>query len=178
LNRVPGRFNLLEIKGATVMLDYGHNPSALSAILEVIREIPCQRRLAVYSAAGDRRDEDMIAQGAMLAQHFDVVYLYEDQYMRGRAAGEICGLFRRGMEQEPAARVNLIHEFHDALVALETALHAAQPGDLLLIQPDAIDTTFDFLRLHTTVLQEAREVNMAGWPTVGEETLSQVRVSD
>jgi cyanophycin synthetase len=178
VSKVPGRFNLLEIKGATVMFDYGHNPSALSAILEVIREIPCLRRLAVYSAAGDRRDEDMIAQGAMLAEHFDIVYLYEDQYMRGRASGDICAQFRKGMEQGENPRVNMVHELHDALVALESALNAAQPGDLLLIQPDAIDTTFDFLRLHTTVLQEAREVNLADRPRAGEVVLTEVRVSE
>jgi len=158
VGKVPGRFNVLEIKGATVILDYGHNPSSLNAIIETIREIPCERRVAVYSAAGDRRDEDMVAQGAMLAEHFDVVYLYEDQYMRGRTSGEICALFRQGMDG--GGRVDVVHEFNDALKAAQDALDGARPGDLLLIQADAIDTTFDYLRDHTTVLEEASEVKL------------------
>ncbi len=64
---VPGRFNLLEIGGATVVLDYGHNPSALLAMIEAIEPLPHERRMAVYSTAGDRRDEDMIRQGQILA---------------------------------------------------------------------------------------------------------------
>ena len=176
VGQVPGRFKVLEIKGATVILDYGHNPSSLSAILETIREIPCQRRVAVYSAAGDRRDEDMVAQGGMLAEHFDIVYLYEDQYMRGRTSGEICALFRKGMEG--SGRVAVIHEFYDALLAVQAALDAAEPGELLLIQPDAIDTTFDFLRDHTTVLQDASEVKLKFGAGAASELHSELPVAD
>ena len=34
METVPGRFNLLEIDGATVILDYGHNVSSLAALIE------------------------------------------------------------------------------------------------------------------------------------------------
>ena len=40
LEKVPGRFNLLEIGGATVIIDYGHNVSALSALIEAIEQFP------------------------------------------------------------------------------------------------------------------------------------------
>ena len=178
VDKVPGRFNVLQIKDATVILDYGHNPSSLSAILETIREIPSERTVAVYSAAGDRRDEDMIAQGAMLAVHFDVVYLYEDQYLRGRTTGEICSLIRQGMDSVSSSRVSMVHEYYDALKAVQLALDDARPGDLILIQPDAIDTTFDYLREHTTILEEAREIKLSHRPASGERSLTLARSSD
>ena len=95
--QVPGRFNLLEVGGATVIVDYGHNVSALAALIDAIEQFPHERRTVVYSAAGDRRDCDMIRQGELLGDAFDRVILYEDHYLRGRAEGEIMDLFRQGL---------------------------------------------------------------------------------
>ena len=36
----PGRFNLLEINGATVIVDYGHNVPALTALVQAIGHFP------------------------------------------------------------------------------------------------------------------------------------------
>ena len=96
MNYSPGRFNLLEIGGATVIVDYVHNVSALGSLLEAIEAFPQERRTAVYSAPGDRRDDDLTRQAEMLGDTFDCVLLYEDRYTRGRQPGEIIGLFREG----------------------------------------------------------------------------------
>ena len=109
LEKVPGRFNLLEIGGATVIVDYGHNVSALQALIEAIEQFPHERRTIVYSAAGDRRDCDMVRQGELLGEAFDRVILYEDHYLRGRAEGEIMRLFRQGLDASD--RVGEIEEF-------------------------------------------------------------------
>lgn len=66
MDKVPARFNVFEINGATVIVDYGHNPSSLAAILAAIEPFPHQMRTAVYSVAGDRRDSDIIRQGELL----------------------------------------------------------------------------------------------------------------
>ena len=52
----PGRFNLLDLDGATVVVDYGHNVPSLEQICRTLETLPHPRRTAVYSAAGDRRD--------------------------------------------------------------------------------------------------------------------------
>lgn len=141
---VPGRFNILKVGGATVIVDYGHNRSALAALIEAIRVFPHERRVAVYSAAGDRRDEDMIAQGELLGREFDRVLLYEDHYTRGRADGEIINLLRQGMTR--GGRVSETFEIRGSLMAVEGALEMTRAGDLLLIQADVIDETVDFVR--------------------------------
>ncbi len=97
MDKVPARFNVFEIAGATVIVDYGHNPSSLSAILTAIESFPAQLRTAVYSVAGDRRDCDIMRQGELLGGAFDRVLLYEDHYLRGRPPGEIIGLLRAGL---------------------------------------------------------------------------------
>lgn len=144
LNTCPGRFNLLDIAGQTVVIDYGHNPSALLAIIEAIEPFPHEKRLCVYSAAGDRRDCDFIRQGKLLGDAFDRVILYEDHYMRGRPEGEIMRLFQQGLAE--GSRVSEIHEVRGAIKSVQAALSLAQPGELLVIQADEIDETVDYVR--------------------------------
>lgn len=141
---IPGRFNVLEMAGATVIVDYGHNVSALEALIASLESFPHGERHVVYSAAGDRRDEDMLEQAALLGRHFDWVYLYEDMYMRGRKEGEIIAVFRRGLEG--ATRARGVVDFQGALRATRAALEAVRPGDLLLIQADLIDETVAMVR--------------------------------
>lgn len=140
----PGRFNILSVGGATVVLDYGHNVSALQALIDAIASFPHERRIVVYSAAGDRRDEDMIRQGQMLGDHFDRVVLYEDQYTRGRADGEIMALLRQGLAK--GSRTKAIEDHRGGNRSVQAALEALRPGDLLLVQADVIETTIDFVR--------------------------------
>ena len=71
MEHVPGRFNLLDIHGVTVVVDYGHNPSSLVALIDALDQFPHKRRTAVYTCAGDRRDCDMIRQGELLGAAFD-----------------------------------------------------------------------------------------------------------
>ena len=144
IDKVPGRFNVFEIEGATVVVDYGHNAHSLAAVIEAIGKFPHQRRTCVYSTAGDRRDCDMIRQGELLGAAFDRVILYEDHYRRGRSEGEIIGLFRKGMES--ASRTKEIIEIAGATKAAEAALTTTQPGELVLLQADAIDETVQWLR--------------------------------
>jgi cyanophycin synthetase len=144
IDKVPGRFNVLEIEGATVVVDYGHNTHSLAAVIEALNTFPHQRRTCVYSTAGDRRDCDIVRQGELLGAAFDRVVLYEDHYLRGRPKGEIVGLFRKGLES--ATRTKEIVEVDGATKAAEAALASAQPGELVLLQADTIDETVQWLR--------------------------------
>jgi cyanophycin synthetase len=158
LQQSPGRFNLLEIGDSTVIVDYGHNASALSALIEAVDTFPHVYRSIVYSSAGDRRDCDLIQQGELLGDKFDRVILYEDHYRRGRAEGEIMALIRRGLEC--AVYAPEIVEIHSALKAVEMALQTARPGELLVIQADVIDETVDFVRQYLHRRVPGREIDI------------------
>jgi cyanophycin synthetase len=146
---VPGRFNVLELGGATVIVDYGHNPSALDALIAALASFSHERRTVVYTGVGDRRDDDLIRQGEQLGAAFDRVFLFEDNYTRGRPDGEIMALLRRGLAA--GTRVRAVAEFRGALAAVEAALQAVGPGDLLLIQADLVEETLDCVRRHGAV---------------------------
>ena len=138
-HNAPGRFNVMDYKGATVIADYGHNPDAMRALVAAVDAMPStpgQRRSVVISGAGDRRDSDIRDQTIILGKAFDDVLLYQDAAQRGRADGEVMGLLREGLTG--AARTTRIDEIRGEFVAIDTALERLQPGDLCLILVDQV----------------------------------------
>ena len=107
---------------------------------------------------GIRRDCDLVEQGALLGKTFDRVVLYEDHYRRGRAEGEIIGLFRRGMAG--AVRTREVIEIQGAIPAVEAALRQSQPGELLVIQADEVDETVDFVKQYLARRVPGREIEL------------------
>ncbi len=156
LEASPGRFNVFKIRGGTVIVDYGHNASALVALIDALKNYPHTHRTVVYSTAGDRRDVDMHRQGQLLGEHFDRVILYEDHYLRGRQPGEIIRLIRQGIESVEGSkrRTQQIEEITGAVKAVERALSTQRPGELMLIQADTVDETVDYLRGYLEKLAE------------------------
>ncbi|POA37622.1 UDP-N-acetylmuramoylalanyl-D-glutamate--2,6-diaminopimelate ligase, partial [Pseudomonas sp. MPR-ANC1] len=58
----PGRLNIVDRGGVTVIVDYAHNPAAVTALskfLDTLRK-PGRRFIGVYGVPGDRRDEDLV----------------------------------------------------------------------------------------------------------------------
>jgi cyanophycin synthetase len=159
MEKVPGRFNVVQVGGATVIFDYGHNTSSLAAMLEALDQFPHARRTCIYSAAGDRRDEDMVRQGELLGAAFDRVIVYEDHYLRGREPGQIIALFRQGIEKGPRTKVIEGHQGWNN--AIEAALTALEPGELLVCQADVIDDTVEYVRRRLLGQAANREVNVA-----------------
>jgi len=136
-DNAPGRFNVFDYKGATVIADYGHNPDAIQALTNAVEAMPAKRRSVVISGAGDRRDEDIRDQTRILGKAFDDVLLYEDQCQRGRSEGEVVALLREGLQEAP--RTGRIEEIRGEFVAIDRALELLQPGDLSLILIDQVD---------------------------------------
>jgi cyanophycin synthetase len=139
----PGRFNLFDYKGATLIADYGHNPDAIQALCNAVATMPAQRRMVVISGAGDRRDEDIRKQTQILGGVFDDVVLYEDQCQRGRADGEVLALLREGLQG--ASRTSRVDEIRGEFLAIDTALGRLQPGDLCLILIDQVEEALEHI---------------------------------
>ncbi len=133
----PGRFNVFEYAGATVVADYGHNVDAIGALVQAIESFPATRRSIVISGAGDRRDEDLRAQTRLLGEAFDEVILYEDRCQRGRADGEVVALLREGLHG--ARRTSAVRAIQGEFPAIDAALAALAPGELCVILVDQVE---------------------------------------
>ncbi|MFC5609510.1 cyanophycin synthetase [Variovorax soli] len=141
---VPGRFNVMDYRGATVIADYGHNTDAMRALVSAVDTMPAKRRSVVISGAGDRRDEDIRDQTAILGKAFDDVILYQDAAQRGRADGEVMALLRQGLQG--ATRTSHIDEIRGEFIAIDKALARLQPGDLSLILVDQVEEALAHLQ--------------------------------
>jgi cyanophycin synthetase len=139
----PGRFNLFEYNGATVIADYGHNPDAIRALVAATNSISANRRFVVISGAGDRRDDDIRSQTKILGEAFDAVILYEDQCQRGRADGEVISLLKEGLVG--ATKTKSIVEIRGEFLAIDTALNQLKPDDLCLILIDQVEESLQYL---------------------------------
>ena len=139
----PGRFNVFDYKGATLIADYGHNPDAILALAQAIESMPARERSVVISGAGDRRDEDIREQTRILGTIFDGVVLYQDECQRGRSDGEVLALLQQGLVGAPRTRD--VCEIHGEFLAIDTALAKLQPGDLCLILIDQVEEALDHI---------------------------------
>ena len=140
---VPGRFNLFDVQGATVIADYGHNPDAIAALVSAVQNLPAGKRVVVISAAGDRRDEDIREQTRILGTAFDEVILYEDACQRGRSEGETLALLRQGLQG--ASRTRHVEEIFGEFKAIDTALQRLSSGDLCLVLIDQVQESLDYI---------------------------------
>jgi cyanophycin synthetase len=150
--KAPARFNVVKFGGATIVIDYGHNASAIEALLEAFGQMPHERRLIVYTAAGDRRDEDIIRQAQLIADGFDHWVLYEDACTRGRPDGDVIRLMKQGLAG--GKRLKRWQETRGEFQAIALTLDQMQPGDLVLVQADQVELAIQFVHDHLTRLAQ------------------------
>ncbi|WP_090142066.1 cyanophycin synthetase [Limnohabitans sp. DM1] len=140
---VPGRFNVFDYKGATLIADYGHNPDAIQALVQAVDNMPAKKRVVVISGAGDRRDQDIREQTQILGAAFDDVLLYQDACQRGRADGEVLQLLREGLHG--ASRARHIEDIQGEFNAIDIALSRLNAGDLCLILIDQVEEALAYI---------------------------------
>jgi cyanophycin synthetase len=98
---------------------------------------------ALFTAAGDRRDIDIVRQGEIIGDAFDRIVLFEDACNRGRREGEVVDLLRQGVSR--GRRVSEVHELHGEERAIELCLRQLMPGDMLLVQVDQMESSIAFI---------------------------------
>jgi cyanophycin synthetase len=148
--QAPGRFNVLSSNGATVIVDYAHNPSALAALVGALDQLPHGRRSLVFTAC-NRRDIDVVRMGEIIGDGFERVVLYQDQGNNDRADGDLNALLRRGLAK--ATRVKEVSDVSGELAAIEHALSDLRPDDLVVIGVESIDQGLS----HVQALLAARD---------------------
>ena len=135
--QAPGRMNVWDKLPFKVILDYGHNPAAVAAMVALARRLEVTgRRICVLSAPGDRRNEDIqdVARAAA-AGDFEQIIVRRDDDPRGRGPEEVPRLLQETLIAAgvPPERITVIP---DEVQAIEAALRAGRRGDLVLIFGD------------------------------------------
>lgn len=133
----PGRFNVFSIAESRVIVDYAHNPHALQAITTVVKNMQPARSIAVVTAPGDRRDQDIVEMANIVAQTFTDVVVKEDEDKRGRQTGEVARIVTDALRAaNPQVRTTTVI---DELQALEYALSVLGNNEVLVVFADKVD---------------------------------------
>lgn len=136
--QVPGRMNIYDEHPFKVILDYAHNPAAVSAMCNLVdRFEPEGQRIVVLAAPGDRRDEDIRDIAEVAAGHFDHYICRCDDNRRGRGKDEVAVMLKNKLLEcgVPSDRIDVIPDEQEAI---SKSLEMAASGDLILILADSI----------------------------------------
>ena len=123
-----GRLNVFALRGATVIVDFAHNPHGVAAIADLAAALPAKRRLLVLGQAGDRSDVAMrdLASAAWSLRPDRILLKEMAEYARGRAPGEVISILR-GALLDAGADPAHIDVTADEISAIEAALDWLQP---------------------------------------------------
>lgn len=130
----PGRCNVYEVNGFTVIIDFAHNPQAIDALLDMASALKGRRTALCFAQAGDRPD-DLIRELARNAweKGLDRVIVSElAHYYRGREPGAVFGLIRDELLGCGATEDQIEHN-DEEIESFNSALAWAEPGDVVIM---------------------------------------------
>ncbi len=140
--QAPGRTNIYDEHPFKVIMDYAHNPAAVSAMCNLVDRFDADgQKIVVLSAPGDRRDEDIKEIAEIAATHFDHFICRCDDGRRGRGKDEVA-VMQKNRLLELGIDANRIEVIADEQEATSRALQMAEVGDLVLILADNIKRTW------------------------------------
>ena len=138
-DNAPGRFNVLDYRGATVIADYGHNPDAMRALVAAVDAMPAQAPLGRHQR---RRRPARRATSASRPRSWATPSTTSSCTRTPASAAaptaKCMALLRAGLAAAPSAR-SYIEEIRGEFIAIDTALARLQPGDLCLILVDQVE---------------------------------------
>jgi len=152
----PGRLERWTHRGATVLVDYAHNPDGLAQLLGVARALRPRRLGLLLGQAGNRDDAAIseLARTAAAAAPDRVVLKELPAMRRGRAPGEVPALLRTGLLAGGLAPECVAQE-DDEEAAARSLLAWAASGDVIV------------LPVHTAAVRARLAATLGGPRTAG-----------
>jgi len=128
----PGRFNIFNVRDFRVVVDYAHNISGYSYVIDAIKKMGASRTIGIIGVPGDRQDSSIRRTGFIAGKGFDNIIIKEDVDLRGRRRGEVAKLLEEGV-LSAGMDPNNVEIILSEVEALKVAMERAKPGDLIVI---------------------------------------------
>lgn len=131
----PGRLQRWQVGGASVLIDYAHNPEGLAGFLAIVKSQQASGRLALLLGQAGNRENDDIRELAKVAAGFnpDLIVLKDiDGFIRGREPGEVAGILQSTLIERGISGNNILTQL-DEVEAVRTILSWAKAGDILAL---------------------------------------------
>lgn len=132
----PGRLQHWQRDGVEIYLDYAHNPSGLTGLLDVAWAGRTTGRLGVLLGhAGDRSDEQLRELARIAAGFKPSCLVLKDTvaHLRGRRPGEVPAIMRAEL-LAIGVDASTLHEAPDEIAGAQALLDWAAPGDVVVLQ--------------------------------------------
>jgi UDP-N-acetylmuramoyl-L-alanyl-D-glutamate--2,6-diaminopimelate ligase len=125
---VPGRMETVDAgQSFAVLVDYAHTPDSVENVLQTARSITEGRLIAVLGCGGDRDRGKRPQMGRAAEELADIIVVTSDN-PRSEDPLAIIADILAGLESPSKALVQ-----PDRLLAIQSAIHQALPGDVVLI---------------------------------------------
>ena len=133
-NDNPGRSNMYKINGATIIVDFAHNPHGMEAFVKMAAALPARRRALLIGQAGDRSDGDIkgLAATACRVDWNQVVIKEMVDDSRGREPGETADILSDEFVRQGIPRHNIERQRHE-VAAVKSMVDNAHAGDLVIL---------------------------------------------
>ncbi len=130
----PGRCNVFTFNGASVIVDFAHNPHGVAALGGVVEKLGTRRRILLTGQAGDRGDDTIrdLARAAWGLKPDRTLIKEMAHYARGRGKKEVANLIRETLVSEGADPASIEHVEYE-IDAVRMALDWLEPGDLAIV---------------------------------------------
>ncbi len=136
VHAIAGRFEVVHRGTVSVVVDYAHTPEALARLLNDVRAmVGSGRIITVFGCGGERDREKRPAMGAAASAESDFTIVTTDN-PRGEAPETIIDEIMAGVVG--GSDVRRVIERREAI---EAALRAATPGDVIVIAGKGHETT-------------------------------------
>ncbi|MEW8956448.1 cyanophycin synthetase [Clostridium sp.] len=150
----PGRFNMFEINGGTVVLDYGHNLDGYKAVLSSLKKIPHNNIIGIIGVPGDRLDYQVRNVGKLCGEFLDSIYIKEDKDKRSRKSGEIAKLLEEGVKLSGNRNFTTVLNEEEAL---KIAIDNMKEKDILVVFFEDYEPLLDIVKNYENRLKAMNE---------------------
>ncbi len=154
---VPGRLERCDVPGVddvVAVVDYAHTPDALERALAALRPLTRGRLWCVFGCGGDRDPDKREPMGRAAARGADRVIVTNDN-PRSEVPEVIAAAILRGFDAGSPPEVEL-----DRRAAIARAVHAASPGDVVLVAGKGHET-YQLVGHHKTEHDDRQVVRAA-----------------
>lgn len=144
-----GRLNLYRVAEGYVILDYGHNPDAISAMGELLNKLGGYKKTVCFSLPGDRADHILEMSGEKMAQIFERLVIRDDHDLRGRKPGAVPQLIANLVKRRfPQTQVHISANESDAV---ERVLGLIKKNEIVVIFYDSFQSVMPLIRQYDPV---------------------------
>ena len=150
-----GRFNIYELDGRTIILDYGHNLEGYRAIFESLKNIEHNNLIGVIGIPGDRSNNMAINIGKISEEYLDFIIIKEDRDKRGRKIGEVANLIKSGIRDKEKCKVLL-----EECEAFKEAINISSNGDVIIVFFEKLEPLIEVIKNYKNNNQDEKTASL------------------